>query len=169
MAPFRPCPYSNPDHVDGIARSKAALLLRRFATGAMTNDDFEDCMPITSDPAIAAIWNSVWCYYSDFRTHRLLGRDRLHPDLKRVWIRWILFLDSENKYEWPEISAAGNEPTVNVETGFGQWLRSVFAKDTKKSTTNNCEFVGHYPAWPFISQKDYRSALRNPRRLRANN
>ncbi len=161
---FQTHPKPDLSIVDRVARSEAAMLLRRFASGQLTNDQFDNNMPVTPDPAIAAIWDTAWAYYSDFKEHRLTGQDRLHPDTKRAWIRWIMFLDTELKYLWPAISQPGNDPVAQRESAVAAWLRAVFVREDKSSNAGIFESTGHYPVWPFISQKDYREALRNPRR-----
>lgn len=166
---FESMPSPDRDVVDRVSRDRAALLLRRFAAGQITNDDFDNAIPITADPAIGAIWNTAWLFYSDSTTHALTGRDRLHPDMKRAWVRWILFLDSDIPYEWPQISYPGNDPYALGEARLDSWFRSIFVREDKKNCHREFEQAGHYPVWPFISQKDYRKALRNPRRLRARN
>ena len=121
-------------------------------------------MPLTADPAVAAIWDTAWAYYSDMREHRLRGPDRLHPDTKRAWIRWILFLDSDLQYEWPAIRHPGNDPEAQ-RSDMWAWLTSALKKDSAKPFEQRFTKSGHYPVWPFFSAREYRLALRNPKRL----
>ena len=155
----------NAQVVDRAARDKAALLLRRFAAGRLTNDDFEDGMPMTHDPAIRAIWDTAWLYYSDMKPHALTGAHRLHPDAKRAWIRWILFLDSDFSYEWPNIRHPGNDPTAKDQETIIALIRWTFGLPSQVVKRKAFDEAGHYPVWPFISQSDHRHVLRNPRRL----
>ena len=88
--------------IDRAARDRAALLLRRFAAGRLTNDDFVDAFPSSkTDPALRAVDQRAWALYDDFRTHRLTGRHALAPAGRREVARWVLFLQSDVEYTWP--------------------------------------------------------------------
>ncbi|WP_299685815.1 hypothetical protein [uncultured Tateyamaria sp.] len=162
---FTPDPIPNSDVADRDARNKAALLLRRFAVGRITNDEFEDGAPTTADPAVAAIWDTAWVYYSDLREHRLRGPDRLHPDAKRAWVRWILFLDSDLPYRWPAIRHPGNDPEAGRRCDLLAWLIGSLSRVSATPEQERFTNSGHYPVWPFSSVRDYKAALRNPKRL----
>ncbi len=89
--------------VERDARDRLALLLRRLATGRITNDEFEDALPWGSEDA--AIWavfrEGAWCLYDDLDEHRLVGKHRLSRENRREVAKWILFLKSDKEYEWP--------------------------------------------------------------------
>jgi hypothetical protein len=152
--------------VDRQSRDKAAKLLRRFASGQITNDEFEDSMPETGDPAIHAIWDTAWYYYNDIKRHKLVNVYRLHPDTRRMWVRWVLFLDSNHPYLWPDIGNPGNDPTAGAEDGLINLLKRLVVRSSgDQSKAEIFESAGYYPVWPFISTKDYREVLRRPKRL----
>jgi hypothetical protein len=75
------------------------LRLRRLATGRITNDEFEEDLPISrTDPAVDEIYHrGVWGLYSDLHEHRLI----LSRNERREIARFILFLKSDLDYEWP--------------------------------------------------------------------
>ena len=54
--------------VDRPARDRAALLLRRFASGRITNFEFDDAFPASvGDPALRAVAGRAWQLYDDTR------------------------------------------------------------------------------------------------------
>ena len=121
-------------------------------------------MPRSGDPAIYAIFDTARLYYSDLNEHRLSGSRRLHPDMKRARMRWILFLDSDLRYEWPPIQHPGADPTAQRDGGLLSLVLGFFGKGQSEAATV-FDAAGHYPVWPFISANDYREVLLNPRRL----
>ncbi len=151
--------------VDLPARRNAAEIFRRFIGGQITNDHFLDRLPDTNDPAIGVVWDATWSFYCDFREHKLTARDRLHPDTRRACIRWLLFLDSDLPYQWPPIHQPHANPIEGAGSGMSAMIRRWVGKDEQPSQTDKFANAGHYPVWPFISQKDYRAALRHPKRL----
>ena len=150
--------------VDRNVRDRAAQLLRNFISGKITNDAFADQCPVTTDRAIYAIWDTAWVLYSDMHTHRLIGKHRLSVDMRRVCVRWLLFLHSNDEYEWPDISLPGIDPSTRIQQSL--WRRLLKLDNSLAPDVAN-EFMasGHYPVWPFISVKAYRQALKAPRLL----
>ncbi len=148
----------NPSHyIDRTARDLAAQSLRGLISGRLTNDDFEDFFPISRDPAIEAVWSTAWCLYSDMRSYALNGAHALHPATRREALRWLLFLDSDLPYMWPERSHPGMADPRDVHkqvSFFGGRARA-----------RRFFSAGDYAVWPFVSRSDYKRALRHPRRL----
>ena len=84
--------------VDRDRRAEAAVTLRRFADGVITNDDFVDDWPggsTVEDRALRAIGTMMWNYCADNRVHKLTGDDALQPEEQSLVERCILFLNSE--------------------------------------------------------------------------
>src|SRR5262249_42521171 len=150
--------------IDRDARDKAATQLRRFVSGKITNDEFEDSEIVTSDRAIKAIWGTAWCFYDDFKVHRLTGRHRLPPAQRRECLRWILFLDSDHEYVWPDISLPGVDPLRRVRVG-AKYLGFLMSGGLTAEKARQFLAAGDYQAWPFASHVQYKGALRQPRRL----
>ncbi len=149
--------------VDRAARDAAAELLRRFINGKVTNDDFEDGEPQTHDPAIPAIWQTCWVFYDDMKEHKLEGGYRLEPDQRRQMARWILFLDSDLPYLWPEIWLPGIDPRPRVKRSLIGRILSFGG--LRLAQVEEFLATGHYPVWPFASRQDYDFALASPKRL----
>jgi hypothetical protein len=152
------------DFVDRRARDTASQLLRNFVSGRISNDAFEDAQPKTHDLAIDAIWDTAWVFYDDFKEHRLIGKYRLSPDQRRACVRWILFLHSDNPYEWPTIYLPGIDPASRIQRSFLKRLFSVHQHLHEKEVSDFLS-AGHYPVWPFIRVADYKKALSQPRLL----
>lgn len=149
---------------DRQACDLAAQALRDFASGRITNNEFEAAEPQTKDPAIRAIWETVWLFYDDVSEHRLTGRHKLPRDLRRGWVRWILFLHSDLPYEWPDLPHPGVDPEPRITTSL---LGRLFAPlgGLRESWVTPFLSAGHFPVWPFLSVKDYKRALAAPRLL----
>ena len=148
--------------VDRQARDTASQILRKFVAGKISNDAFEDAQPATHDLAIEAIWDTAWVLYDDFKEHRLVGRHRLPPDQRKACVRWILFLHSDNLYEWPTIYLPGIDPSSRIRRGF---LKRLFSERQDLEEEEAAQFLsaGHYPVWPFLRVADYKKALSQPR------
>lgn len=144
--------------IDRAARNRLALLLRRFAIGRMTNDDFEDSAPDSSiDPVIEAVCGRAWQFYDDNRKHRLVGRDRLTPNERREFVRWAAFLRSNQPYEWPRYDFEYVEALSVFDLLFGRRaLRS--SRDHWRSFA----FRGHFDVWPFLRRNEMSDELRRP-------
>lgn len=149
--------------VDLTARRKAATVLRDFISGRITNDDFEERCPEHEDPAVAAIWDGVWHFYDDMKTHTLTGRRKLDTESRRMCIRWLLFLDNAFPYRWPQIAFPAYDPAVRAEPR--RWKRWIDLYALRPETAEAFLATGTYAVWPFSEVGDYKYALRHPRRL----
>ena len=150
--------------IDRARRYKYAELLRHFAAGLITNDDYVDhyynIVAVTrpghvqfADDGLRAVFSEAWFLYSDVRTHKVAGKRALSPKTRREVARWILFLYSECEYQWPTIPKFGG--LWNVLT-LGHWGRNF---------ERQCRRVGDYDYWPFRYRHQYEEALRTPRLL----
>ena len=138
--------------VDRQARDAAVQILRGFIAGKVDNFDFEAAMPDTRDPAITALWHFAWYFYDDFNRHRLAGRFKLHPTERREFLRWVLFLDSDDPYVWP---AKPSDPYRALESIL-PWQRR---------RARNFLKAGQFESYPFATRRREKTALRHPRRL----
>ncbi|WP_426701181.1 hypothetical protein ACPPVV_17710 [Rhodanobacter sp. Col0626] len=147
--------------IDLQARSKLAEASRSLVAGLITNHQFDDRIPRSSDPAIREIYNKAfWLMYCDLRKYRLKGRDRLSPQAREVAARCILFLKSNLPYGWPVLtkSAAVLLTIANLFTlGIAGRIYSYRA-------TRGREIA----YWPFLSSEQYSAALRSPAYLSGN-
>jgi hypothetical protein len=151
--------------VDRNARAEAAQLLRDFISGKISNDDFEDNLPVAADRAIDAIWATAWVLYTDMKTHKLTDRHRLSADMRRICVRWILFLQNDHEYQWPDIPLPGIDPATRMQKDFWRRLVGIGSNTLDPDIAKRFLSAGHYPVWPFISAKDYKNALQRPKLL----
>ena len=97
--------------VDQKARRKYAELVRQFISGRMTNDEYEDryeaIQQNKSDTAIGEIYHQLWFLYDDIQTHKMTGTHRLDREGRKTVAKTILFLQSDNEYQWPKDSMLG--------------------------------------------------------------
>ena len=88
--------------IDQRARNRMAELVRHLVAGLITNDEFEDRLPASSDPAIHELFYlGVWTLYSDLSDYRLTGADAIGGEERHEVARYILFLKAGLEYRWP--------------------------------------------------------------------
>lgn len=114
------------------ARRAYAEVLRHFAAGRLTTDQYETAASRIErqhgyDKAVMAIFGAVWECYDDLVVHRLIGGYRLTAHHRRYIAQAILFLRSDDSgvaAEFPEIpiSNAGNAPTLGEQFLGLAWL-----------------------------------------------
>jgi hypothetical protein len=141
--------------IDRQGRTTVAESLRHLVSAQITNDEFEDRLPVSSeDRAVEEISQEAWYLYSDLWEHRLTGAERLPDEVRRHIARWILFLHSDLEFEWPQwsfgrrfVSSAARLLTFGV---LGQEGRRRY------------ERAGDITLWPFLRRGDYEAALAKP-------
>ena len=147
--------------IDAHARSKLAELSRSLVTGLITNYQFDDRIPTSSDPAIHEIYNKAfWLMYCDLRQYRLKGRDRLSPQVREVAARCILFLKSGLPYSWPVLS----RPAAVLLTIANLLTLGIAGRIYSHRATHGRDIS----YWPFLSSEQYSAALRSPTYLSGN-
>jgi hypothetical protein len=153
--------------IDRTARDTAALLIRRFAAGRLTNDEFDEAFPRSRlDQALSAIEGRAWHLYDDFETHRLTGRHGLTRAGRREIARWVLFLHSEVEYEWPWFNwyrgarrrGSGRALLNLLMMG---WLEARMAREEAGMAA--FQRTGDFAVWPFFRPPDFEAARRQPR------
>jgi hypothetical protein len=149
--------------IDRAARDQLSRNLKLLISGRISNDGFEDAIPETKDLAIAACADMASLLYSDMKAHRLAGHHSIGPADRREVLRWILFLDSDLEYLWPEMRWPGLQPLRRARPALTRWLHWPNAISPKRAT--NFLASGDHNAWPFMSRSEYKNALQNPRRL----
>ena len=142
---------SNRMTIEQTKRQIGADLLRQLIAGEITNDQFHRGFPRSeSDAALGAIFVGAWVTYSDFREHRLTGKDT--PDVKALAVleRCRLFLKSDLPFEWPT-------PKVGVVSAMLNLLSfGCIARRNEK----RLQQVGDLDYWPFIRKADYEKMAR---------
>ena len=147
--------------IDAQARSKLAELSRSLVAGLITNYQFDDRIPTSSDPAIHEIYNKTfWLMYCDLRQYRLKGRDRLSPQVREVAARCILFLKSRLSYSWPVLS----RPAAVLLTIANLLTLGIAGRIYSHRATHGRDIS----YWPFLSSEQYSAALRSPAYLSGN-
>jgi len=77
--------------IDRIASDQLAENLLHFIAGQTTNFDFDRQAISTTDAAVLAIFDSVWCFYDDFSKHRLRGEGYWLMIQKSKWLAGYCF------------------------------------------------------------------------------
>lgn len=152
--------------VDRVARKQFAIAIRRLVAGQITNDEFDDAVPQSRDPAVCAIFWVMWMTYSDLRTHKLIGRHRLKAEGRHIVARLLLFLYSDLPYGWPEIKHPNHFlfprkwRTILMSLGFGKGWQA--RKDGYLKARD-------HTLWPFLDSSSYTHSLANPMLLGGTN
>ena len=175
--------------VDQEARRRYAELVRQFISGRMTNEEYEarfeaiECN--TNDPAVFEAYHQVWFLYDDIKTHRMTGAHRLDRAGRRTIARMVLFLHSDEEYQWltdlwngsvflitallvvllfalfPETALINKAVIAAVLTS--AWINYERGQRTRRE--NRYKMAGDTGAWPFLRQADLDEAARHPRLL----
>ena len=142
--------------IDRAARTALSGNLRHLAAGLITNDEYEDRLPVPS--ADLAVWeihlNGAWYLYDDLHRHKLVGRYKIAPETKTEIARWILFLRTDLEYEWPRLRGLS-------------WLALFLANLITAGLVGivvrrRMRRAGDPAVWPFLRQSDYEAALAAP-------
>ncbi|MEO8484384.1 MAG: hypothetical protein ABI634_19410 [Acidobacteriota bacterium] len=145
--------------IDRGGRDRLAAGIRHLASGAVTNLEFEDRAEFDSpDPAIQAVfWGGPWQLYSDFRSYRLRGPDRLPNSVRREAARWILFLKTDLPYEWPPARRGLRGLAYSIAWLAGSLATAGLIRVWAKRSYAQ---LGDISVWPFIHRSDYDVALK---------
>ena len=89
--------------VDREARDILVRNLQSLLAGTITNDEFENHLKRSDDPAVTAILrNGAWTLYDDLFEHKLTDHRWTTSHNQKEFIdRCILFLGCNLEYEWP--------------------------------------------------------------------
>lgn len=141
------------------SRQQLALALRRYVARRITNDDLADISVDWRDRGAVAIQEMAWRLYDDTHRHYATGRHAFTREGRRCIARWILFLQSDLEYLWPEYSFIQTESRLLNFLSFGRWNRTAHRRWR--------EFieVGDFDVWPFLHKDQLRDAMSNPRFL----
>ena len=145
--------------IDSRARSELAEAARALVAGRITNDQFEDRVPRSDDPAIREIfWKGFWPLYGDLTEHRLVDAERLGPENRAFAARCILFLKSGLPYGWPVRSRLA---------AFGLGLLNLLTLGISgRSVQRRLLASGNAELWPFRTDSEYNAAVASPPYLR---
>lgn len=141
--------------IDRRARDELGAALRGLASGRLSNDGFEDRLSravwSSRDPGVRAVRWAAWTLYDDLHEHRLVGPRALGRHGRRPVARWVLFLKSNDEYQWPELAGwlrllllVPNLVTFNlIGRGLARW------RDRR----------GDADVWPFLRRTDLARAM----------
>ena len=137
--------------IDREARENLAERLRKLASGAVTNFEFESRERRSKiDAAICEIeWLLAWRCYDDFKEHRLNGVYALSDGARKDFARAVLFLKGDCEYRWPR------------RTGL-EFVKRILSLGYWKRTFDN----GDVRFWPFFSRSEYEAGLKRHPYLR---
>jgi hypothetical protein len=126
--------------VDRDARDKAAIALRKFADGDISNEQYEKQYPKSdSDLGLAEIFLQIWFLYSDLKEHKLTDKYTLGAEQSAFVERCVLFLTSDLEFEWPP-------QRLHLWRTFIRFLEL----DKTETTASGDEAV-----WPFLDDYQY--------------
>ncbi len=162
--------------IDVAARRRLAEAIRHFAAGQITNVQFDQRIPVTSEAALYEIENlGVWPLYDDVRTHKMTGRWALNPAAKKSLARIILFLRSEQPHAFatrtgPKFSVLWLVASVVIGWTSGSLMLGLFSffaalmLSSRYGGTRRRREDDEF--WPFRTKADYAVALARPVYLR---
>lgn len=131
--------------VDMKSRGLAANLIREFAAGRLTNDEFDEQYPESEDRGVQTIGQVLWLSWDDRFTHRLEGEHQLTDQQKALFDRCIAFFQTELEYVGP--SPGGSVLGVAK----GAWKR-LLGKEQPVVVQGSLESAW----WPFATEDQYR-------------
>jgi hypothetical protein len=143
--------------IDRPNRDRLAEALRHLLSGRIDNLAFDDLdcpggITDSDDRAIFEVFYAVWPCYDDFHSHPLQLTDGQRLDFKRC----ILFLHSDNEFDWP-----------SKRSKVVDYLRRVADDLTgRRFKLRRVKPEGDKAVWPFFRREDYDRALECPRLLR---
>jgi len=141
------------------SRDLLAQALRHYAAGVITNDDLDSVDVDWRDRGAVAVKEMAWGLYDDTHSHYVDERIPRNSEIRKVMVRWIAFLYSDEEYIWPEYSFIQflNWP-LNVLT-LGWWKRM------KQRRWEQFLEAGDFEVWPFCRREDLERIRRRPRLL----
>ena len=167
--------------VDRERRIKLAFHLRHLSVGLISNDDFESNLmdDVTygwlpeqyyrakeakfDDQIIQPMLELCWGLYDDTRNHKLNGSAKLSAESLKIIARCILFLHSDQEYNWPYFDTNNpllkfsfKEVVISILT-LGQYYRD----KRKEHSLAYMEFqkLGNFEVWPFMTENEYQTEL----------
>ena len=105
------------------SRDSLALALRRYAARHITNDQLEAVAVDWRDRGAVAVQDMAWRLYDDMYTQKAVGPHALLPATRRAVARWVVFLQSDQEYLWPDYNLMRASAGVGSLLTFGWWGR----------------------------------------------
>lgn len=143
-------------------RNILAENLRHYLSGTITNFEFMDRIePIcrTDDKGVRAIESELWFCYDDLREHKNVGKHKLTDETEKHIKRFMLFLKSDNEYEWKDPKFSNPIKWILSLITFG-----IYSKKSQEEKLENTE-VGDERVWPFFRQTEFEKEIEEPKYL----
>lgn len=141
-------------------RNLLAENIRHYLSGTITNFEFMDRIePIhrTDDKGVRAVESEFWFCYDDLREHKNVGKRKLTNETENHIKRFILFLKSDNEYEWKDPKFPNPiKWLINLFT-FG-----AYSKKKNEMETQNVE-IGNEKVWPFFRETELEIEISEPK------
>jgi len=132
-------------------RDLARRLVEKLLAAEITNDDFVNDYPCREkyDRVIVAIYERLWGFWDDRRTHTLTGKHDLNPEARALFERCIAFLNSDLEYEWPPLE------WLSLSQAFLRLIGLRRIADRRGDEwTQKVRKIGKWEVWPFIREED---------------
>lgn len=155
--------------IDRRRRDKLAETLRHFAAGLLTNREYEKQVDHIfegmgsaqkADLALWAVYGQAWFLYDDTLTHRLKGHHALGVEGRSEIAQWIMFLYTDQEYEWPISNFIDSLGCLFTIATLGLWRLIMGPRRARQ-----LEAMGDWSVWPFRNAQSYQEARRKPRLL----
>lgn len=166
--------------IDNERRKKLAMHLRHLFTGQIWNQEFEDRLAddvtygwlpeqyyrakecSVDDQAMRLILEYSWCLYSDAHFHKMIKKYKLSDEEMKEVARIILFLHSEQEYQWDYFKAS--IPVITFKDIIKNFLTlGKHSKNLRLKREEEFELfkqTSDFEFWPFKTRLDFENALK---------
>lgn len=143
--------------VDKKSRKILVTALNQLMNGEITNYEFENYDYNLKDTGIREILDAVWYLYDDSNEYKMTGQNQFDTATNDYIEHLILFCESDQEYEWPQISVVLVLLNIflNIIT-LGIWSKFSSTKKLLRHVNFSNEQY-----WPFISKEQYDFVLKN--------
>lgn len=141
-------------------RNLLAQNLRHYLSGQISNFEFMDNtsrLHKSNDKAVVEVDREFWFAYDDLREHKNIGKDKLSKENENHIIRFILFLKSDNEYEWKDPKFPNPINWFLNLISFGLYPKN------KNIEINEIKEAGDKEVWPFYYKSKFENEINNPK------
>lgn len=141
--------------IDRIGRDKAADIVEKFWSGAISNDQLERLWPNSRDRGVIVVESFIWLLYHDHREHHISDINKIDPLTASRVSACIDFLRSDEEYAWPHFA----NPMGHTEI-YPRWmvwaslgLLEILNRSSRRRIDRywqDTHAAGDVNAWPFI-------------------
>lgn len=152
----------NPKIMNRTDRNLLAENLRHYLSGTITNFEFLNRIrPVsrTNDRGVRGVVNEFWSCYDDCREHRNTGKDKLNEEDENHIKRFIIYLKSDNEYEWKDPKFPNPIKWILNLITLG-----IYPEKTAETETDKLE-IGDERVWPFFRETEFQKEIDKPKYL----